>query len=387
MSLEPGQLSAGQYEESPLASLEPKTYNHHTPLCSDNSKLSPRGASPKLIERRDNYPDRIAQTGEHARVLSPSDRNWATPGPHHSPEVTGGDSGSLVSESDTNDSRSAQRRHRQQTTLDIVVESEEGQIILKESYHIPCGPPVFTGSGVTYSPPAKAVTNPVDRVHFSRFHGDDGPGGATAKKTSHTLVAAVPIPQTSSEARIQPPIPPAPVTDMAENDTLTWSHTSPNVSSVTLETTRSHSIAHKHPLPAGEYFAERVEAVDCHQDHDGDCATDPELDWFKMGAYLRVPDRAAASDEYHRIKLQRIEQLRNTPNRHRNPAYAKFKTEYRLRKQEERNEERRIRSLAKQNAEAAMFFQALETGSDLERRRVTSDSRHSSRVYRRPSTV
>jgi hypothetical protein len=203
-------------------------------------------------------------------------------------------------------------------------------------------------------------------------------------KTTHTLVSAVPIPQTSSEGRMQRPIPTTPVTATAENETLTSSHTSPNVSSVTAGTTRSHSIAHERPLSAREYFSERAEAVDCHQNYDVDCATGPELDLFRMGAHLRIPDRAAASDEYHRIKLQRIKQLRNTPSRHRSPAYARFKAEYRLRKQEERNEERRIRSLAKQNVEAATFFQVLETESDLERRPV---SRHGPRVYRPSATV
>ena len=343
-------------------------------------------------------------------VSSPSDRSWAMPGTFRSPspvEITAGDSDSLVSGSDTDDTRSPlvynspyppplsekqshqqpQQLHRQQTTLDIIVESEEGQIILKESYNILCDPPVYTGSDINHSPPANAVTDPVDRVHFPLFHGDNGLDVATAMKTTHTAVSVTPIPQTSSEARIQPPTPTTSVTDTAEKETLTWSHTSPYVSSVTSGTTWSHSITHEHPLSAGECFSERVEALDCHQNYDGDCTTGPELNCFRMGAYLRIPDRAAANDEYHRVKLQRIERLRNTPSRHRNPAYAKFKAEYRLRKQEEQNEERRIRSLARQNAEAAMFFQALEAESDLERRRLSSGSRHKSRVYRLPSTV
>ena len=88
-----------------------------------------------------------------------------------------------------------------------------------------------------------------------------------------------------------------------------------------------------------------------------------------MGAYLQISDRAAASDEYRRIKQSR--------KRHQAPN---FKAEYQRRKQEERDEERRIRSLAKQNAEAAIFFQVIETETDLERCRATAISRYRSLV-------
>ena len=334
-------------------------------------------------------------------VSSRSDQNWVMPRTRRSPspvEIKVGDSDSSVSESDTEDTHSPpvikpqshqepQRLHCQPTTLDIVVESEEGHIILKESYHIPCGPPVFSGSDVRHAPPTNTVAHHADRDHISRFHGDNGLDVATVVKAKHAPVTAISIPQTSSEVQMQSPTPTPSATGMAENETLSSSHMSPSVSSATPGTIRSRTITHEHPQSTKKCPSERDEASDCHQNYDGDCATSPEIEWFRMGACLRIPDRAAASDEYHRIKLQRIEQLRNKANKHRNPAYAKFKAEYRLRKQEERNEERRIRSLAKQNAEAAMFFQVLEVESDLERRRVSSGSRHKSRVYRLPSTV
>ena len=295
-----------------------------------------------------------------------------------------GDSDSLASGGDTDETRSPpvsnslcspQRLHRQPTTLYIVVESEEGQIISKESYRVFCDPPAFSGSDVNHAPTTNAVTDHV---------GDNGLGEATAMKIKHAPVTAMSIPQTSLEARMHSPTPTTSVTDMTENETLTGSHMSPSVTSGTVQ---SHKIAQEHPLSTLECFSEKAEALGCHQNYDDDCATIPEIDWFRMGAYLRIPDRAAANDEYHRIKLQRIEQLKNTGNRHRNPAYSKFKAEYRLRKHGEREEERRIRSLAKQNAEAAMLFQVLEVESDLEPRRVSSGSRHRSRVYRPPSTV
>ena len=312
------------------------------------------------------------------RVSSPSDRDWAVPGTFRSPSPVVGDSDSLVSGGDTDETRSPpgsdspcspRRPHRQPTTICIVVESEDRQIISKESYHIFCDPPKLSSSVVDHPPPTKAVTQHV---------GDNGP------KTNYAPITTISIPQTNSEARMQSPTPTTSVTDMTENKTLTRSHMSPSLSSVTRGTVQS---PHEHPLSTGEYFSERAKALDCHQDYDGDCAISPEIDWFRMGASLRIPDRAAASDEYHRIKLQRIEQLKNMANRHRNPAYSKFKAEYRLRKLEEREEERRIRSLAKQNAEAVMLFQVLEVESDLERGRVSSGPRHGSRVYRLPSTV
>jgi len=410
LSLQPGRLNAGQYEKFPLASLEPSHYSCHTPRGSDNSDPVPRGASLGLTERRDNLPHRVAQNEEHAGLFPQStvasshgDRNWVVRGTCRYPspvEIIAGDSGLLVSESDTDDTdcspasnsdcsppvfqkqsyQQPQRLHPQHTTLDIVVESEEGQIVSKESYYIPCGPPVFTGPDVSPSPPTNAVADPVDRVHFSQFHGDNRLDAAAAMKTDHAPVSAVPIPQMSSEARVQPRTPTTSVIEMTENETLVRSHMSSDLSSTTPRTIRSHSIAHKQSLSERGCFPDGAGALDCHQNCDSDRTTCPEIDWFRMGALLQIPDRAAAHDEYHRIKRKSVQQLRNIPDRHRNPAYAKFKAEYRLRKQDERDEERRIRALAKQNAEAAMYFQELEGGSDLERRRASSGSRRRARV-------
>ena len=365
--------------------MEPVPYTYHAPLDSDNSNPARRGGPLQPIERRDNPPDRTVQNEEHANfsthsvaVSSPSNRDRLT---CRSPSPVVGDRDSLVSGDHTDETHSPpvsdslcspRRLHRQPTTICIVVESEEGQIVSKESYHIFCDPPVFSGSDVNHPPPTNAVTEHV---------GDNG------LKTKHVPVSAIHIPPMNSEARTQSPTPTSSVTVMAENETLTGSHMSPSVSSVAPGIIQPHTIAHEHPLSTGESFSGRAEVLDCYQDYDGDCATSPEIDWFRMGAYLRIPDRAAADDEYHRIKLQRVEQLKNMANRHRNPAYSKFKAEYRLRKQEEREEARRIRSLAKQNAEAAMLFQVLEVESDLERRCVSSGSRHRSRVHRLPSTV
>ena len=388
-SLQPGQLNAGQYEKSPLESSETTPCTYYAPLVSENSKTKPRGSFLQFAERGSNLPDRIAQNEEHPDhllypILPYGDWNRVIPGTCRSPslvEVTAEDRDSLVSESDVDDSlpvfqtqspQQLQRPHRQSTTLDIIVESEHGQILLKESYHIPRNHTEFTGSDGSDPSPihvTKLTSRAVDQVHVSQLHDDNDLGVVETVKAKQAHVSTIPISQTNTEVRIQPPTPTTSFINMAENKTLTRAHFAPNVSSVTPETLQSHPIAHERPPSMRECSPDRTEALDCH-------ATGPEVCWFRMGAHLQIPDRAAANDEYHRIKLQRIEQLKNRSNRHRNPAYARFKAEYRRRKQEEHDEERRIRSLAKHNAEAAMFFQVLETESDLERRRPSSSSKH-----------
>jgi hypothetical protein len=265
--------------------------------------------------------------------------------------------GPLVSESNTDN------LHRQHTTLDIVVESEEGQIVLKESYHILRYPLSFPASGVSHPPPTNVIqpaNEAVDRVRFSRSHDKGSP------KVVNPAVSTT------------PPTPTISFADTVGEDVLARSQLAPDVLSVTPETHQSNSATHEQPPSTRECSPNGTGGSDFHQDYDGDCPIGPDVHWFRMGARLHIPDRAAADDEYHRIKRQRFEQLRNTPNRHRDPAYAQFKAEYRQRKQEERNEERRIRSLAKQNADSAMFFQELETERDLKRRRTSPGSRHRS---------